>query len=104
MDAHGTTSIQCDPNLRPSTSQPCSTGISCSVPTEPQIADLESTIAPFSSDAPVEHNEPPIDVMSRDDPSSYRYERSKESLTPYKHQELPQPERLVDQRVPNEAT
>lgn len=106
FDPVGTTSVLCDPKLRPVATQPCSTGINCSNPTEENV-QVETSEAPtphheeYSEEDEEESEED--DGMSRDDPRSYRYERSKDSNLPYKH-ELPKPERLVDQRVPNEPT
>lgn len=115
-DLHGSASIQCDPKLRPSSTQQCSTGISCSTesPTEnDQIEEESSTIttkttttttADFNDLEDDDSEEDSDDFMSRDDPRSYRYERSKDSLNSFQHQSLPKPERLVDQQVPTDPT
>lgn len=79
--------------MRPTNSQQCSTGIPCT--TESSLPEV-STLGE-DEESGDDEVEAPIELMSRDEPHNHRHRE-------FYHQELPKPERLVDQRVPSEAT
>lgn len=110
-DHHGTSNTQCEPSTKPAAAQPCTTGISCNAGhgSEVSIAGMELHFIWIKNFClPSQQDEEKLN----DDPrysSAYTDDNPPFYTQPLKHHSMagdsmPRAERLVDQRVPSEAT
>lgn len=114
-DPHGLLNTQCDPQTRPASVQPCSTGIPCTGVTEAtpieevtgNTKENESQLQRNLNNEQKGNDSEDMDSEdmedSEEDDEKYMGDEPQARALVYQYQ-VPRAERLVDPNVPNEAT